>query len=754
MVLKGTSPNELKASPGADFAIDGQQVITEWSEAAAALLGIPSSDAIGHPCYSVVNGKHKQRGYVCRPGCPAFSRMGLGGLSAGCSLTIGDGAATSRRFRCELHALPRGEGGALGQLSEEVAADLAVAPVSASARPEPPTDILHALTAFASLSTSLEPDQLESSLERALDLLRMATGADSAEIFLAEPDGHDLLLTVYRGPFWRAFCQRSRFSVGQGLPGLVLERGEPVVSADLSFDQRFLRDEIKHKGFHGYVSVPLRVAQKVIGVLCIASRDEDFDTGDALRLLTWSSVPIAITVHAGLLQASRLGLEGAVDAPAENRDLDSLLLAVLRQARDLAGADAGTITLFGDNGDGSIRRFSDAAESAVVRSCSDTAPAADGCPALEGGHGVALWGARREWPLACQRAPHLGRTTCCVPIRRGDEHMGLIQLVYRDTAPVPPTRHLGVLLEFAAHAATVLSLVRGSAGLREPVMAVPATFTEPAPRELAHPSVNGHNAPGTPFLRIWCLGPFEIERNGSLLAPQVFKRRKALALLKILVLHAGTPIAKETLIEWLWPESDPDTGLNRLHGIVHALREVIEPIASGGAWKFIHFDGDHYLFDPLEPCWTDLATFKAAVVAGQCSRDAGDFAAAFTAYDDAVRLYRGDLFEEDRFAEWALLDREHLKETYLSVLQRIATHHAENGDRERAIGSYRQIVREDPLREVVQRQLIESLWRSGRRDEALQQYERFALQLRRELDVPPLPETEALVRSIRRACMA
>lgn len=752
MIVSGHGPDEVVDDSGAYFVIDEDQRITEWSAQAVELTAIPASQALGFPCYEIVNGRNAHRGSVCQPECPAFSGLSHGRMTSECAFVVETDEAAHRRLRCELHSLPDSAGGAVGRLAD-ITSGPAIDGTATDSRDrqqsESNPDILRALTAFANLATTLTPDDLENSLERALDLLRLATGADSAEIFLAEPSTHDMLLTAFRGPFGRAFFQRPRFVPGEGFPGLVWEQGTPIVSENLSHDQRFLREAIKREGFHVYLCVPLQVGSTVIGALCIGSRDESFASSEALRLLTWSSVPIAIAVQAGFLQASRLEFDQISETTAGLRDLDSLLLAVLRQARMLASADAGTITLFDRNSGVSVRHLSDGVDTGALVPCSESAPGDVECPALHDGHGVALWGPRRRWPLPCQQANRLGRSTACIPIRHRNEDLGLIQLVYRDVEPLPPTRHLSLLLEFAAHAGTMLSLVLDHAD--EPSRAdrfVSGPVSMPESMTVsARPVARG--APDQPYLRVRCLGPFEIERQGKSLSPQVFKRRKALSLLKILILHAGTPVSKESLIEWLWPESETESGLNRLHGIVHALREVIEPLGAGHEWRLVHYDGDHYLFEPHEPCWIDLSEFRTSIAAGHQAEQAGDIPAALAAFDAAARLYRGDLFEEDRFEEWVLLDREHLKETYLATLQRVAAHYDRSGDHERAIDQYRQIVREDPLRESVQRQLIDALWRSGRRDEALMQFERFGRLLRNELGIEPLLETEKLVQRIR-----
>jgi len=762
MSTSGPAPEQYANQSEPFFVIDQRQRIVEWNAEASALLGISAHDAIGRFCFEVVQGSSEQGQPVCRADCPAFSALDEGELSAGAALVIERGARSKRRIRCELAALPHGQG-ALATLSERSKpAEASTTAPSRERRTDMSADLLHTLLAFAHLSTALATDQLESSIEQALDLLRKATGADSAELFLAEPTSHDALLTAYRGPFARSFCQLMRFSPGEGFPGVVIERHEPMVSSTLSNDVRFLREEVKKKGYRSYVCVPLLVAQQVIGAIGVGARHPEFSTEDALRLLTWSSAPVAIAVQAGLIQASRTAMPPLPAYHGTPADLDLFLHSVLQQARYLAGADGGTITVFGRNGNEIVRRVADGVDPSLAGCCPDRIEHQQGCPALNGGHGIALWGPRRHWSPPCQHFSQPGRAAYCLPMRHNDDNVGLIQLVYHDTAPLPPTRHVGLLLEYASQVSSILALIARDLKERSkpslPVLSLDPSVESCPSRsvQMPDPIVPSAEAPAhgpqfrpEPFLQIRCLGPFEIVRNGKLLTSRAFKRRKALTLLKIMVLRADRPIARETLIEWLWPEIDPDLGANRLHVVVHALREVLEPAISGNNRRFIQTDGNNYIFEPLDACRLDLAEFKTAVEAGQRAEERHDPAAAIAAYDTAVERYRGDLFEDDDFAEWCLLDREYLRETYLSTLQRLAALFEKSGNHDRAIAHCRRIIRVDPLRETTQRQLIECLWQAGRRDEALQQYDAFARSLRHELDIAPLPETQRLVQRIR-----
>ena len=736
------------------FAIDEQQRIVNWSDGAAALTGIPAEAALTRPCHDILRGRDAFGRVVCQPGCAAFAALCQGRLTAGCSLAVQGRQATPLRLRCDLHALPPVPGGAIGRLSLGWAADLP-APLASTGQDghREGADVVRQLTALAALATSLSGHDLLPGLERALDILREATGSESAELFLAEPAGRDMLLTIYRGPFRSAFYQTQRFAPGEGFPGLVMAERQPAATNTLQQDGRFVRTRVKARGYQSYLCMPLDLPGGLLGTVCLASRDPALSLESAQRLLTWASVPLTTALQANLLQLRQPAPaeEGAPAGPPAD-DLERMLHLVLRRALTLAHADGGLIELF-NPGTGDLAQRAVAGLGSDMHCPALDCPHGETCPALGGAHGIALVGARQSWPESCRRARKLGQLTCCVPLRVGDEPLGLLRVVYQHDLPDPPTRHLRVLMEAADAAAVQLKQAREHAVARRREAIVPRQWHQPRSESGSAPAgrlTAGAGQPNEtePFLAIRCLGQFELQRQGALITPEAFKRRKALTLLKILLLHAGRPVPSEALIEWLWPESDPETGANRLYVIVHHLREMIEPSGSGSGRDVIRTSTDHYIFAPAVPCWLDLAEFRAAIAAGHEAEALGDQPKALAAYDTAAQLYRGDLLEDERYAEWCWLEREHLRETHLDALQRLARLAWDAGDLSRAANTYRRALQVDPVREEIQRRLIECLWQLGRRDEALRQYEFLRAVLRRELDITPLPETEELVRRI------
>lgn len=134
---------------------------------------------------------------------------------------------------------------------------------------------LGALLAVGKVATSsIHLDEL---LSASLDTILEVTSTEAAEIWLVEGDG-DLVMQCHRGAHRDAFLGQTRFSVGEGIPGLVAQSQEPIVSHDLPSDARFRRQKVTEAGFRAFCALPVRYQSKLVGVMAVAAF-----SGDALK---------------------------------------------------------------------------------------------------------------------------------------------------------------------------------------------------------------------------------------------------------------------------------------------------------------------------------------------------------------------------------------------------------------------------------------------------------------------------------------
>jgi len=385
---------------------------------------------------------------------------------------------------------------------------------------------------------------------------------------------------------------------------------------------------------------------------------------------------------------------------------------------DAAGARGGTLALYLPDRGGTVVLST----SPPVDICADALDGRLPCGPLGRGHGMMLHGARAHWPDGCRCLPASTIAPICLPLRSEGRLHGVVVLD-RPDGRLPPGRDLVSLLTMAAEAASRL-----------------------APERPVHRATLPTTA--GPVLEIRCLGGFDVRRGGLPIPPEEFVRKKALTLLKLLILSAGNPVSRHALAERLWPGVDERTGANRLHGVLHALRSAIEPFREQRRWIYVCNIAELYYFNMESPHWTDLFAFRRYAAGAQEAERRGRRDDAIRLLESALDLYRGDLFSDEPYASWCELERAELRHRYVDLTARVAELWTGSGARDRAVPWLRRGLLVDPLREDLHQQLMQLLIRSGRRDEALAQYHTCVRLLRDELGADPLPETRRLAQLV------
>lgn len=592
------------------------------------------------------------------------------------------------------------------------------------------------------LAVALSPERLHDSLDRALDELSRALQADTVELYLADPEGHELILSACLGVDAEAVAARSRIPIGQGIPGQVAQDGQPISSPDLA-DERDARRTVILPELRSHAAVPLGDGLRVLGVLQATWKSQDAPVESARRLLEMAALPIGTAVQAGL-SGLRNRVAEAFREYSGDEDVHAGLRALLHAMQEVAGFQMGTIFLSAGEREWNLRHVALPPGLQETLSLTESGELGN-CPFLREGRPIVLTGNSRHWPALC-KVPG-DPTTCraCLPMRIPGGMFGALRVSYATEAPNPPTRYLASLEAMADEAARHLKL-----RLHTPAPPPPVEAAAP-PVELCMEHVLREPAERPRFLIVdfRCFGRFEVLRNDEPIPPQEFKRNSALHLLKILLLQAGSPISRDALCELLWPGVGASAGANRLHGAVHALRQALEPRAAERQWLFICGRGEHYYFNLGSPSRVDLLEFKKLAAQGKALlREGTSEAEAMRCLEAATLLYRGDLFEDDPYAEWCWSEREALRDRYLEALTSLGRLWAKRRDYDRSVEAFRRALRASPTREDVHQALMETLWQCGRRKEALEQYDECVGVLRRELDAEPLPATRDLHRHI------
>ncbi|MFC3995600.1 BTAD domain-containing putative transcriptional regulator [Nocardiopsis sediminis] len=218
------------------------------------------------------------------------------------------------------------------------------------------------------------------------------------------------------------------------------------------------------------------------------------------------------------------------------------------------------------------------------------------------------------------------------------------------------------------------------------------------------------------------------------------KTRQVLALLLI---RNHTVVGVDTLIEELWGDDPPRSALATLRTYIHNIRRLLaeeeqpegrDLLATRQAGYVLHVDDDQ----------VDAKVFEQLIARGRMRLERAELEAGSADLRAAVALWRGPAIANVGFGGVLGAHAIHLEEMRIQAINlRITAEKALGRDQE-LIPELRSLAVTHPYNEVFHAQLIESLYRSGRRAEALQAYQRLHSNLDRDLGIAPAPEIQRL----------
>jgi DNA-binding SARP family transcriptional activator/Tfp pilus assembly protein PilF len=209
---------------------------------------------------------------------------------------------------------------------------------------------------------------------------------------------------------------------------------------------------------------------------------------------------------------------------------------------------------------------------------------------------------------------------------------------------------------------------------------------------------------------------------------------KAQALAAFLALREGRPVKRELVGDMLWPDRGDKQARNSLKQDLYVLRR------DGFGAEEVIATADNALSLPPERVDCDVHALRRLL------RDGGA-----TSWEVISGLYSGPLLDgfapvSAEFDDFLAAMRRALEADVLGFLGRLADQAA---GREESVAIAERMLAIDPLREDTHRRLIQSYAQAGRRTDAMRVFAEAKALLRRELDVAPAAETEALIARVR-----
>ncbi len=223
--------------------------------------------------------------------------------------------------------------------------------------------------------------------------------------------------------------------------------------------------------------------------------------------------------------------------------------------------------------------------------------------------------------------------------------------------------------------------------------------------------------PDDTAIEIRLLGHFVVVVGGRVVHGASWPSTRAAHLVQLLALTEHRTLARDQVIDALWPHLEVAAGAANLRKAAHHARRALE------AYDAVVLRRGLVELFPGHPVHTDAERFERAVAAARSSHDAESWQAA-------DRLYAGDLLPESLYEEWTQEPRRALRALHVEVL--------------RQGRQWERLAEVEPADEPAHRELMRAALAAGNRHAAVRWYGRLRTMLLRDVGVLPDAETEAL----------
>lgn len=238
-----------------------------------------------------------------------------------------------------------------------------------------------------------------------------------------------------------------------------------------------------------------------------------------------------------------------------------------------------------------------------------------------------------------------------------------------------------------------------------------------------------------PELTIKALGRIRVDSREGPLGGNWLQQRPG-QIFKYLICERDRVVQAEEIAEALWPHSGREA-LSSVRHFIHGLRDKLEPerpprkpstfvVTVRGGYainrRYVRIDAD---------------LFCESVRDGLGAYERGEPEVANELLEFAISLYRGDLLEDELYAEWAMPERDKLRAMATDGLRTLAQIALSRGDHAAAAKRLERLAEFEPFDTDVHKELLRVMLAAGRRSDALRRYGTFRARLAREFRTEP-----------------
>jgi DNA-binding SARP family transcriptional activator len=299
--------------------------------------------------------------------------------------------------------------------------------------------------------------------------------------------------------------------------------------------------------------------------------------------------------------------------------------------------------------------------------------------------------------VASEGEPPVPGSVVPIPLMEGGELVGEMRVGETASGAPLETRDLRLLELSASYVASALRT-----GRREDEQAAELARLAEARATVDSNAAALHTAlversDVAPGVRVFALGPLRVERGGTRIerwGGDKAGSRQTLGMFAFLYDRGERGVAKDEVLELIWPDIDLERADLAFHRTMGGLRSTLDPDHRRGDGSAVRFANDRYRLGDALVAWSEVDAFLAALDAA--AADPGD---RMRLLEVARRLYRGEYLDDcPYYGDSAFVEhrRALLRGRYVDLMVALGESHESNGDRMAAAGAFREAVTRAP----------------------------------------------------------
>jgi DNA-binding SARP family transcriptional activator len=250
-----------------------------------------------------------------------------------------------------------------------------------------------------------------------------------------------------------------------------------------------------------------------------------------------------------------------------------------------------------------------------------------------------------------------------------------------------------------------------------------------------------------PPVRVRVFGGFEVVTPNGPIAERSWRKRKARLLFAMLVTLQGRDVARDQLMEHMWPDMDEARSRNNFYVVWSTMKRALAGEVAGSVPDCFETVGGLCRSLP-EFVSSDLDDFESIVRGLRRAEAVGGADDVLLACDRLAEVYRGDLLPGDLYEDWFAELRDRCRHTFCDALVSGVRILQERRETERAMDLLRRALAVDPWREDLYQLAMELQISRGQRSGAIETYITCQSKLRNELGIDPSVETRSLYQAV------